>query len=226
MQTINIAIDGPSGAGKSTIARKAAALLSYRYIDTGALYRTVGYHMWKQGIGLEDTRGFVEHLPEIQVDLEYRDGTQRVLLNGEDVSEKIRTPEISMYASAVSAVPEVRQMLLGMQQEMAKRYDVIMDGRDIGTVVLPQAQIKIFLTADVEDRARRRWEELRLKDASIRLEDVVADMIQRDKQDSSRAIAPLKPAPDAILLNTTGNTLEQSVQLVLNTIKERLNHVV
>lgn len=226
MKNINIAIDGPSGAGKSTISRRVAAALSYVYIDTGALYRTVGYYVCTHGVALDDIQGMIRCLPHIQVDLVHRDGEQRVLLNGEDVSDKIRTPEMSMYASAVSAVPEVRAMLLDLQKDIAARCNVIMDGRDIGTVVLPNAQVKLFLTADVEDRARRRWEELRLKQPDIRLEDVVADMIQRDKQDSSRAIAPLKPAPDAILLNTTGNTLEQSVELVLNTIKEQLGHAV
>lgn len=225
MKTIQIAIDGPAGAGKSTISKTLAKELGYMYIDTGALYRTVGLHVYRKNIGLKETERMPGALSDMQVEMKYVDGQQHVLLCGEDVTGLIRTPEMSMYASAVSAVPQVRQALLDMQRQLAQTYDVIMDGRDIGTVVLPQAQIKIFLTATPEDRAQRRYLELQKKDPSIRFEDVLADLIERDHNDSTRAIAPLRPAEDAILVDTTGCTLEQAVQKMLDVVKERLQHV-
>lgn len=225
MKTIQIAIDGPAGAGKSTISKHLAQQLGFMYIDTGALYRTVGLHVCRKGIGLTETERMPGALSDMQVELQYVDGQQHVLLGGEDVNELIRTPEMSMYASAVSAVPQVRQALLDMQRQLAHTYNVIMDGRDIGTVVLPQAQIKIFLTATPEDRAQRRYLELQKKDPSIHFEDVLADLIKRDHDDSTRAIAPLRPAEDAILVDTTGCTLEQAVQRMLDVVKERLQHV-
>lgn len=225
MKTIQIAIDGPAGAGKSTISKLLAQQLGYMYIDTGALYRTVGLHVCRKGIGLAETEKMPGALSDMQVELQYVDGQQHVMLGGEDVSDLIRTPEMSMYASAVSAVPQVREALLDMQRQLAQKYNVIMDGRDIGTVVLPQAQIKIFLTATPEDRAQRRYLELKKKDPTTSFEDVLADLIKRDHDDSTRAIAPLRPAEDAIMVETTGCTLEQAVQKMLGVVKERLQHV-
>ncbi len=221
-KTIAIAIDGPAGAGKSTIAKRLAAEMQYIYVDTGALYRTVGYAALTAGIDPTDADAVVAMLPSIRVGLAYEDGTQKVLLNDEDVSGCIRTPEASMAASAVSAYPPVRQFLFHLQQDIAATHNVIMDGRDIGTVVLPHAQVKIFLSASAEDRARRRYDEMTAKGMEVRFEDVLADMKQRDYNDSHRAAAPLKPAEDAVMVDTTGNTLEQSVALMKNLIKERL----
>ena len=218
----SIAIDGPAGAGKSTIAKRLAAEMQYIYVDTGALYRTVGYAALTAGIDPTDADAVVAMLPSIRVGLAYEDGTQKVLLNDEDVSGCIRTPEASMAASAVSAYPPVRQFLFHLQQDIAATHNVIMDGRDIGTVVLPHAQVKIFLSASAEDRARRRYDEMTAKGMEVRFEDVLADMKQRDYNDSHRAAAPLKPAEDAVMVDTTGNTLEQSVELMKNLIKERL----
>ena len=220
---INIAIDGPSGAGKSTIARVAARELGYVYIDTGALYRTVGLFAMREGVDLEkpeEIAAVLEKNPEVKFsDVE---GEQRMFLNGEDVSSAIRTPEASMAASAVSAVPQVRAYLFELQKKMARENNCIMDGRDIGTVVLPDAQIKIFLTASAEARAERRALELKEKGLPCDFEKVLADINQRDYNDSHREIAPLKKADDAILLDTSGNELQESIDLVLGTIKERL----
>lgn len=220
---INIAIDGPSGAGKSTIARAAAKELGFVYIDTGALYRTVGLFAAREGVDLEsadEIAAVLEKAPDVK--FSYVDGEQRMFLNGEDVSREIRTPESSMAASAVSAVPAVREYLFDLQKKMARENNCIMDGRDIGTVVLPDAQIKIFLTASAEARAERRASELREKGMPCDYEQVLADINQRDYNDTHREIAPLKQAEDAILLDTSGNELEQSVELVLNTIRTRL----
>ena len=223
MSFYSIAIDGPSGAGKSTLAKKVASELNFLYVDTGAIYRTVGLYAKKNNVDPHDGPAVTGLLDSIQIDMNYGDdGLQRMYLNGEDVTTAIRQHEISAYASAVSAIPEVRAFLLDMQRSFARTNNVVMDGRDIGTVVLPDAQIKIFLTAEPEDRARRRYEELLQRGQQADYETVLKDLIQRDYNDSHRASAPLRQAEDALLLDTTGNTLEQSEELLLNTIKERL----
>ncbi|MBR5134684.1 MAG: (d)CMP kinase [Clostridia bacterium] len=221
-QYVAVAIDGPSGAGKSTIARILAKELQYIYVDTGALYRAVGYTVLKLGIEPKDEEAVCAVLPSLDVSLRYQNGEQRVYVNDVDVSGDIRTPAVSQAASLVSAIPRVRQFLFALQQNMAKSNSVIMDGRDIGTVVLPNAQVKIFLTASAEDRARRRYEELIEKGQDVTYEQVLADMILRDKQDSERAAAPLKAADDAVLVDTSGNTLEESVALMRRIVEEKL----
>lgn len=219
---VAVAIDGPSGAGKSTIAKRLAATLGYVYVDTGAMYRTVGLAMLRRDIDVNDKAAVIAALADIEVSIAYVDGTQRVLLNGEDVSDQIRTPEVSMAASVTSAIPEVRKFLFETQQKLARENNVIMDGRDIGTVVLPNAKVKIFLSASVEDRARRRFDELKEKGMDVSFEDVLEDMKQRDYNDSHRDVAPLKPADDAVSVDTTGNTLEESVALMESIVKEKL----
>lgn len=219
---MNVAIDGPAGAGKSTIARAAAKKLGFIYVDTGALYRAVGVYSLRNGLDTENPETVEGALPHIQVELQFQDGVQHVLLNGEDVSEEIRTPQASMAASAVSAVPAVRQFLFDLQREIAAKNDCIMDGRDIGTVVLPQAEVKIFLTASPETRAMRRFKELQEKGAPDTYEAVLADLKQRDYNDSHRAVAPLKPAEDSVLVDTSALTLPQSVEKVIEVIKEKL----
>lgn len=219
---INVAIDGPAGAGKSTIARTAAKALGFVYADTGALYRAVGLYVLRQGKNTNDPEAVASLLPEISLELKFQNGVQHIFLNGEDVSEAIRTPKASMAASAVSALPAVRQFLFDLQRDIAKNSDCVMDGRDIGTVVLPQAQVKIFLTAAPEARAMRRYKELQAKGAKDSFEEVLADLKQRDYNDSHRAVAPLKPAEDSILVDTTELTLEQSIQKVIEVIKEKL----
>lgn len=218
---INVAIDGPAGAGKSTIAKAAAKQLNYIYVDTGALYRTIAYNAVKKNV-IDDTNAVIALLNDTKVELKYIDGIQAVFLNGEDVSAYIRTPEISMGASKVSAIPEVRAFLLSLQQEIAKENDVIMDGRDIATVVLPNADVKIFLFASPECRAERRYKELVEKGENVKYEDVLADVNQRDYQDSHREIAPLKPSEDSIMLDTSKLNLDESIQLVIKTIKENI----
>ena len=220
---INIAIDGPAGAGKSTVAKGVAAKLGYIYVDTGALYRAIGVYALRQGVDTKDGDGVSALLPEINVELKFIDGVQHVFLNGEDVSVEIRTPDASMAASNVSAIPSVRSFLFDLQRNIASKNDCIMDGRDIGTVVLPNAQVKIFLTADPEERAMRRYKELIVKDPDVKYDDVLADLEVRDYQDSHREIAPLKPAEDSVVYNTTGNSLEESVEKVINIIKEKTN---
>lgn len=219
---IAVAIDGPSGAGKSTMAKILARELSYIYVDTGALYRALGYSALKAGIQPGDLAAVEPFLATVQVELAYENGAQQVLVNGENVSDKIRTPEVSMAASAISALPPVRAFLFHLQQDIAAKNNVIMDGRDIGTVVLPHAQLKIFLTASAEDRARRRFEELQEKGVATTYDEVLADMKQRDYNDENRAAAPLKAAEDAVLLDTTGNTLEETVALLKKMVEERL----
>lgn len=218
-EVIAVAIDGPAGAGKSTIARAAAAQLGFVYVDTGALYRTIGLAVCRRGIDGTDTAGIVHTLPEIRVELTYQDGAQHVLLDGEDVSDAIRTPEISVYASQVSVVPEVRTYLLDLQRDMARTQSVIMDGRDIGTVILPDARVKIFLTASPEKRAVRRCAELREKGQQVTLDEVLADMTRRDAQDEGRAVAPLKQAADAVRVDTSDLTLDESIEAVLRVIR-------
>lgn len=215
---INVAIDGPAGAGKSTIAKTAAKELGFIYVDTGALYRAVGVYSLRNGVDTTDGKAVAETLPHIRVELKFQDGVQHVYLNGEDVSEEIRTPKASMAASHVSAVPAVRQFLFDLQRDIAAKNNCIMDGRDIGTVVLPKAQVKIFLTASAEARAKRRFVELQAKGTKDTFEQVLADLKQRDYNDSHREVAPLKPAADSVLVDTTELTLEESVQAVLDRI--------
>jgi len=219
---INVAIDGPAGAGKSTIARTAAQALGYIYVDTGALYRAVGVYSLRRGFDTKNADTVAGTLSDICVELKFIGGVQHVFLNGEDVSEEIRTPEASMAASGVSAVPAVRQFLFDLQRNIAKQNACIMDGRDIGTVVLPRAQVKIFLTASPEARAMRRYRELQAKGAADTFEEVLADLKQRDYNDSHRAVAPLKPAEDSILVDTTELNLEESVEKVIAVIQERI----
>ena len=216
---ISVAIDGPVGAGKSTIARTAAQRLGFIYCDTGALYRTVGLFCTRDGADLDSPAEVAERLPKIHLEIRLVDGVQRVYLNGEDVSEQIRTPEISMAASKVSAVPEVRAALLGMQREIAEKNNVIMDGRDIGTVVLPNAQVKIFLTASAEVRAKRRYDELVKKGESVTFEETLKDVNERDYRDMHRETAPLKRADDAVLADTSSLDFEQSVELVCGIVR-------
>lgn len=217
-----IAIDGPAGAGKSTIARRAAKEIGFIYVDTGALYRAVGLYMLNQGVDTTDAQAVCPLLNNIKISLAFQRGEQRVILCSRDVSEDIRTAEVSMAASNVSAIPQVREFLFSLQQDIAKENDVVMDGRDIGTVVLPDAQVKIFLTASPEDRARRRHEEMTAKGEDIDYNDVLSDLMVRDYNDSHRAVAPLVPAENAVIVDTTGNTLEQSVEQLILIIKSKL----
>ena len=221
--SIAIAIDGPAGAGKSSLSKEVAKELSFIYVDTGALYRTIGLAASRKGLKKEDKAEIISMLNDIDVKLSFNDeGTQIVLLNGVDVSSFIRTPEASMFASAVSAIPEVRAFLLDLQRNMAKSDNVIMDGRDIGTVVLPDAKIKIFLTASPEKRAMRRHKENIEKGIDSTYEEVLKDVNQRDYQDSHREIAPLKPAEDSVLVDTSDYDFEGSKELLLKVIKERM----
>ncbi len=223
-KTVNIAIDGPSGAGKSFLARSVAKRLHYVYVDTGALYRAIGLYVYRKGIAKDDIPAAIACLPEISLSLEYDgEGTQIVKLNGEDVSGPIRLPEMSMYASAVSAIPEVRAFLLDTQRDMAKKCSVIMDGRDIGTVILPDADVKIFLTASDEVRAQRRCLELKEKGIETTVEEVLADMRIRDENDRSRSVAPLKPADDAILLDNSDIGAEETVEAALRIIEGKVS---
>ena len=219
---IAIAIDGPAGAGKSTIARAVAKELNYIYVDTGALYRTVGLKFSREVVDTDLKCDFEEILKDTNVDIAFVGDEQHVFLNGEDVSDKIRTPEASMMASAVSAVPVVRAFLLDLQRKMARENNVIMDGRDIGTVILPNAQVKIFLTASPEERARRRFVELTEKGMETTFEEVLSDMKVRDYNDSHREIAPLKPAEDSTIVDTTGLTLEESKAAILEVVKNKV----
>ena len=219
---INVAIDGPAGAGKSTISRAAAKAVGFIYVDTGALYRTVGVNALRNGIDTKDKLAVAATLGNISVDLVFENGEQKVLLNGEDVSDEIRTPPASMAASDVSAVPEVRAFLFDLQRDIAKRNNCIMDGRDIGTVVLPDAKVKIFLTASPESRAMRRYKELIEKGTQVEYKDVLEDLIQRDYNDSHREIAPLKPAEDGVIVDTTNLNLEESINEIIRVIREAI----
>ncbi|MBQ2973175.1 MAG: (d)CMP kinase [Clostridia bacterium] len=219
---INVAIDGPAGAGKSTISRAAAKAIGFIYVDTGALYRTVGVNALRKGIDTKDKAAVAATLGDISVDLVFENGEQKVLLNGENVSEEIRTPPASMAASDVSAVPEVRAFLFDLQRDIAKRNNCIMDGRDIGTVVLPDARVKIFLTASPESRAMRRYKELIEKGSQVEYKDVLEDLIERDYNDSHREIAPLKPAEDGVIVDTTNLNLEESINEIIRIVKEAI----
>ena len=219
---ISIAIDGPSGAGKSTLAKSLAEKLGYLYVDTGAIYRTIGLYMYEADIDPKDEAAVLAALPEIEIRLSHgEDGLQRMTLNDCDVTEAIRLPHISLCASAVSAHPGVREFLLEMQRELARTHNVIMDGRDIGTVVLPQAQVKVFLTASPEARAKRRMKELEQRGTPQPFEEVLRDIQQRDYNDSHRAAAPLKQAEDAVLLDTTELNFAQSEEALLAIVRER-----
>lgn len=218
---IHIAIDGPSGAGKSTLARRLAAKLGYIYVDTGALYRAIALFMLRSGAETEEE--IIAGLAGLEVSLTQEEGVQHVFVNGEDVSARIRTPEVTMKASAVSAIPAVREFLFSQQQQIAAESSVVMDGRDIGTVVLPNADVKIFLTASPEKRAMRRYLEMQEKNiVGQTYEEVLADVIRRDEQDMNREIAPLKQAEDAVLADTSELDLDGSEQLLLEICKEKL----
>lgn len=219
---MKIAIDGPSGAGKSSVSKAVAKKLGIIYVDTGALYRAIGYYIFQRGISPECKNDVISALTNIDVKIKYHNGTQSVYLNGEDLGDKIRQPEISMYASAVSAVPEVRCFLLETQRSIARNNSVIMDGRDIGTVILPDADVKIFLTASLENRAQRRFDELVQKGIDVKFDDVLKEMKQRDENDSVRAVAPAVAAPDAIVLDNTGFTVERSTAAVIDIINRKM----
>ncbi|MBQ6019914.1 MAG: (d)CMP kinase [Clostridia bacterium] len=222
---INVAIDGPSGAGKSSVARLAAKELGFVYIDTGALYRSVGVAALKKGYDTTDREKVVSMLPEIRLELGFIDGIQHVYLNGDDVSEDIRRPEASMAASNVSALPEVRAFLLDLQKNMAKTHDCILDGRDIGTVVLPDAQVKIFLTASAEERANRRYKELKEKGHEVDYDALLEEIKLRDYNDSHRAAAPLRQAEDAVLLDSSDIDLPQTVEKTIQIIREKVGNL-
>ncbi len=219
---INIAIDGPSGAGKSTVAKALARELQFVYVDTGAMYRAIGLYVRRQEIDPADTEGVVACLPHIEVSLAYgEDGGQKVFLNGEDVSGAIRENEISMYASTVSKIPEVRAFLLELQRDMARRHNVIMDGRDIGTVILPNAQLKIFLFASPEARARRRTEELLAKGQDVDFDTILREINARDEQDRTREVAPAVPAKDAYPMDNSDMTIEENVAAIRQLLSEK-----
>ena len=218
----SVAVDGPSGAGKSTLAKAIAAKLHILYVDTGAIYRTIGCYARRQGVDA-DTQAVIALLPQVKIGMRYDDqGLQHMLLQGEDVTEEIRLPEISLYASAVSAIPEVRAFLLEMQRDFARRSSVIMDGRDIGTVVLPDADVKIFLQADVEVRARRRERELLERGTPRPFDQVLAEMKERDYNDVHRAAAPLRPAEDAVIVDTSQMDFRQSEEALLDVIRRKV----
>lgn len=224
MKHISIAIDGPAGAGKSTMARRVARDLGYVYVDTGAIYRTVGYHMALYGVSPKDTDGILRLIDDVNIQIRYdADGAQRMLLNGQDVTDELRDQKMSDYASKIAVLQDVRSFLLELQRNLAEQYDVVMDGRDIGSVVLPKADVKIFLTASPEVRARRRLEELQQKGSKKETyEKVLKDMIQRDERDMTREISPLKCAADAIRLDTSDFTIEQSVEAMKEIIGKKL----
>ena len=218
---INIAIDGPGGAGKSTISKAVAKKLDILYVDTGSLYRTIGLFVKSKNVDPKNAEAVTAILPEISIEVKYENGAQVNYLNGVNHGDAIRTPEMSMYASAVSAIPSVRAFLLETQKQIAKVNSVIMDGRDIGTVILPNADVKIFLTASAECRAMRRYKELCERGQTVNYEDVLREMNERDTKDSSREIAPAKPAEDAILLDTTSFDFEESVNAILEIIEKK-----
>ena len=221
---ISVAIDGPSGAGKSTVAKAIAQEFGFIYVDTGAIYRTLGLAAQKAKVDSKDAEGIIALLPDIHIDIAYdASGVQRMILNGEDVSAEIRTPLSSIYASDVSAIPEVRAFLMDMQRDMAKKHSVIMDGRDIGTVVLPDADLKIFLTARAEERAKRRYLELKEKGMETPYDEVLRDIQYRDKQDSSRPTAPLKPAEDSVYLDNSDLSFIESVEAVAKLVRAKQN---
>ena len=218
-----IAIDGPSGAGKSSVAKALSKKMGIVYVDTGALYRTVGYYIRSVGADPKSAEQVTPHLKDINIEVKYENGTQCVYLNGENLGDKIREPEISMYASAVSAIPAVRQFLLETQKSVARANNVVMDGRDIGTVILPDAEVKIFLTASVECRAKRRVLELEEKGMTARYEDVLKEMIERDNNDKNRDVAPAVAAEDAIVLDNSELTFEETLDKIIEIAKQRID---
>lgn len=220
--TIKIALDGPSGSGKSTMAKLLAKELGFVYIDTGALYRTIGLYVYEKGLDSEDREGIIKLLPEINITMRLIDGGGVIFLNGRQIGDEIRTPVISRYASDVSKIPEVRSFLLHLQRSIAEENNVIMDGRDIGTVILPDAQVKIFMTADNETRARRRYNELIEKGQDVKYEDVLADIIWRDKNDRERDIAPAVPAEDAIIYDNSNLSIEENLEALKKIIKDKI----
>ncbi len=219
---IQIAIDGPGGAGKTTLSKAIAKRLGIVYVDTGAMYRTVGLYVRDHGFSWENTAAVISLLPEICIEVKFEDGVQNIYLNGVNPGDRIREPEISMYASGVSKIPEVRAFLLETQKEIARKNSVIMDGRDIGTVILPNADLKLFMTASPETRAKRRYLELIEKGQNVTLEQVMEEMLARDAQDAGREIAPAIPAEDAIMYDNSGLTFEESLESLLAFIKEKL----
>jgi cytidylate kinase len=222
MKNFAVAIDGPSGAGKSSLARRCAEELGFLYVDTGAIYRTVGLAALRRGIDRKNQAAVAAILPELEIQLRYEDGEQRMFLNGEDVSREIRLPEISLCASDVSAHAAVRDYLMETQRRLARENRVIMDGRDIGTVVLPDAPLKIYLTASAEARAERRMKELQAKGVEADFESVLRDIILRDEQDSNREVAPLRRAEDAVLVDTTDIGFDESFALLCTIIRQRM----
>jgi len=222
---IKIALDGPSGAGKSTMAKSIAKEFGLIYVDTGAMYRAIALYALRQNVAPNDTGAVTALLSSIEIELKYENDMQHIFLNGEDVSDAVREHEVSAAASAVSAIPEVRRFLFDLQRAIAERNSVIMDGRDIGTVILPDADLKLFLTATPEERAKRRYNELLERGQKVDFETVLGDMQKRDKNDELRDQAPLKPAPDAVLLNTTGNSFSDTLSLIKKVIKDRLKNV-
>lgn len=219
---MKIALDGPSGAGKSTVAKALAKRLGIIYVDTGALYRTIGLYVKNKGVGKDDTQGVIALLPEIQLNMEFVNGEQIITLNGKNVGDTIRTGEIAMYASAVSAIPEVREFLLSTQRDIANKNSVVMDGRDIGTVILPDADVKIFMFASPEARAKRRYLELSAKGEECTYESVLNDIVTRDKNDSTRKTAPCVPAKDAVMLDNSLLDIEGSVDAAIEIIKSKV----
>ena len=218
---IKIALDGPSGAGKSTVAKALAKELGVVYVDTGALYRTVGYFVRQNDADPKNPEAVGALLDKIHIEIKYVDGAQHVYLNGEDLGDKIRTPEMSMYASAVSAIPAVRAFLLETQRDIARKNSVVMDGRDIGTVILPDAEVKVFMIASAEARAKRRYKELIAKGENVRYETVLAEMIERDRNDKNRDIAPAIPADDAVIMDNSHMSVEDNVKAIIDLIHER-----
>ena len=219
---INIAIDGPSGAGKSSLAKKAAKMLSCNYVDTGALYRAIGLFVFRNGIEIGDIPGVLSVLDRVLPELRYENGVQHVFLEDEDVSEEIRMPNMSMYASFVSSIPAVREKLLDVQRITAANNNVIMDGRDIGTVILPNAQVKVFLTASNEVRAERRFKELTAKGIQTTLDEVATDMLKRDAADAGRDIAPAVPADDAVILDNSDLNEEETLEALIKIVRDKI----
>ena len=222
---ISVALDGPAGAGKSTMAKRVAKELGYVYVDTGAIYRTIGYHIALMGIGPKDVDGVTRLIDDVNIEIAYdENGSQRMVLNGQDVTDELRTPQMSDYASKISTMKVVRDYLLDVQRDLARKHDVIMDGRDIGTVVLPNADVKIFLTASAEVRAQRRYDELVARgEKNISLNKVLSEIRERDHRDMNRPVAPLKQAKDAVLLDTSETDIEESVTAILAIIRKRLS---